>query len=551
MKDKKNDDNPVVVRNRETLPAIWIVPLIALILGVWMALSHYLNRGPEISISFPTAEGIEAGKTKIKALSVDIGVVETVQLKQDLKSVVVTARIERKASALLRTDSEFWVVRPRIGTSGVSGLNTLLSGAYIELAPGSKQEGKRNFIGLEEVPITASTVPGLHLTLLSDEASSVSTGDPVLHRGYRVGRVESTKFDADTQKLHASIFIESPYDGLVTSHTRFWNSSGISFQATAGGVKLQTSSLESLLVGGIAFDLPDGAKPGSEVENFDEFELYADASSINENPYQFYQAYLLLFDSSVYGLVEGAPVLYRGLRIGTVQGVSFEYLPIDEARTKSRSPQIPVLIHLEPGRWLGEDTLQAKTKAAADVEKSVNAGMRASLSVGNLLTGALVVSFDFFEEAEAESIETAGDYKTLPTISTGLEQIQLKVTSLLDKLNELPLNSVLKETNETMQQITKTLATADQSVKELNNLLTSSETQQLPESFNTTLAELQATLKGISPDSDLYQDLSNSIEQLNSTLKSVERLSHQVETKPSSLIFSKPKTPDLQPQSAH
>ena len=203
------------INKNKKLPAIWIIPIIALLLGVWMILNYYFTRGPEITISFPTAEGIESGKTKIKALSVDIGTVENVQLSKDLKHVEITASIEPKAASLLRKDSQFWVVRPRIGTSGVSGLSTLLSGAYIELAPGVGKQGKRKFSGLDEAPITPATVPGLRLTLLSDQANSLSAGDPVLHRGYRVGRVDSTKFVIESQMLYANIFIESPYDGLV------------------------------------------------------------------------------------------------------------------------------------------------------------------------------------------------------------------------------------------------------------------------------------------------------------------------------------------------
>lgn len=542
------DEPKIIVSKQRKLPAVWIVPIIALLLGVWMVLNHYFTRGSEISITFPTAEGIEKGKTKIKALSVDIGVVQDVKLNKNLKSVEIKARIDKDAESLLRSDSNFWVVRPRIGTSGVTGLNTVLSGAYIELAPGTGKQGKRIFQGLDDVPITATTIPGLRLTLNIDNANSVNSGDPILHRGYKVGRVENVKFVVESQALHANIFIESPYDGLVTSHTRFWNSSGISFQASASGVKLQTSSLESLLLGGIAFDLPEGVEPGSKVANFDEFNLYPDASSINENPYKYYVEYLLLFDSSVRGLVEGAPVLYRGLRIGTVMGVSFKYLHIDKARVKNRSPQIPVLIHLEPGRWLGKDTLKAKTKALKDIEKSVNDGMRATLSTGNLLTGALVVSFDFYDDAEAAAIEKVGNYFVIPTVSKGLVEIQVKVANLLDKLNELPLTSVIQNTNRSLQQISQTLISADQTIKELNGLLTNSDTQQLSETIVSTLEELKQTLNGISPNSELYQDLGSSIDQLNSTLKSVERLSHEVESKPNSFIFSKPKKPDVQPQ---
>ena len=255
-------DNPqVVVSKRRKLPAIWIVPLIALLLGMWMVITHYLTRGPEISITFSTAEGIESEKTKIKALNVDVGLVESVQLNPDLQSVTVIARIEREAASLLRDDSKFWVVRPRIGASGVSGLGTLLSGAYIELSPGKGKEGNRNFQGLEEAPVTPSTTPGLNLTLLSEDAGSVSTGDPVLYRGYNVGRIESTKFVTETQRLQVTIFIESPYDSLVTSNTRFWNTSGILFQASADGISLQTGSLESLLLGALPLTYPKAQTP--------------------------------------------------------------------------------------------------------------------------------------------------------------------------------------------------------------------------------------------------------------------------------------------------
>lgn len=549
-KSTDNEDLNVHVSNSKKLPAVWIIPLVALLIGIWMILNHYLTRGPEIYITFPTAEGIESGKTKIKALSVDIGIVNDVQLNEDLKSVTVNASIDHEAESLLRDDAQFWVVRPRIGTSGVSGLNTLLSGAYIELAPGTGKEGKRDFQGLDEAPITPASIPGLHLTLLSEDASSVGIGDPVLYRGYKVGRVENTKLAMDTQKLQVSIFIESPYDGLITNHTRFWNSSGISFQASASGVTLQTSSIESLLIGGVSFDLPDGSKPGEKAKDFDEFTLYPDATSINENPYQFYKEYLLLFDSSVRGLVAGAPVLYRGLRIGTVMGISFNYLHIDKARTKDRSPQIPVLIRLEPGRWLDEDSLQAKSKAVADVTESVSTGMRASLTTGNLLTGALVVTFDFYDDVEPASIEKIGNYDTIPTISKGLVEIQVKIVNLLDKLNSLPLNSVLQDTNSTLNQITKTLASADQTVKELNSILKNSNTQQLPESIVSTLDELKQTLQGLSPNSSLYLDLSSSIEQLNATLKNVENLTQTIENKPNSLIFSKPIKEDTQPRAA-
>jgi len=542
------DNSDVVVSSRRKLPTIFFVPLIALLIGVWMVVNHYLTRGPEITITFSTAEGIETGKTKIKVLNVDIGIVESIKLNPNSKGVTVIARLDREATSLLRDDSIFWVVRPRVGLSGITGFGTLLSGAYLELSPGEGKQGKRKFQGLDNVPVTSTDEPGLHIILLSEEAGSVSTGDSVLYHGYVVGKIESTKLDTESQKLHATIFIEAPYDSLVTSNTRFWNASGISFKASARGVSVRTGSLTTILRGGVSFDLPKGANPGTAVENHAEFKLYPDADSINKNPYQYYEEYLLLFDTSVSGLVAGAPVLYRGVRAGTVIDVGFGIIGIDLVRTKGRAASVPVLVHIEPGRWLGVDTEEAKTKAFTDIDKSINQGLRATIKLGNLLTGARLISIDFYEDVEPATMAKVGKFNTFPTITTGLEGIQVKVADLLDKLNELPLETVLNDIDVTLKQVTHTLAAANKTVNGLNTILENKDTQQMPESINTTLDELRLALKGLSPDSALYQNLSDSIEQLNTTLRNIESLTYTIGTKPNSLIFSKPKQQDLQPE---
>ena len=540
-----------IVTQKKKIPAIWFVPLIALIIGIWMVVDHFLSQGPEITITFSTAEGIEAGKTKVKLLNVNVGAVESVGLHPghgNQRYVLITARMNKEIAHLLRSDSRFWVVRPRIGAGGVSGLGTLFSGAYIEFAPGEGKEGKREFKGLDNIPATPQIVPGLRLNLVSDVADSVSTGDPVLFHGYQVGRVESAKLDADKRKLHAKIFIEAPYDTLVNSHTRFWNRSGITFEATAEGITLQTGSLQSMLIGGIEFDLPEGATPGGPVENNAEFELYPNKHSINQNPYEHYHEFILLFDSSVKGLVEGAHVYYRGIRIGTVMDVSFNYVDVEMTRTNGRAPKIPVLIRIEPGRWLGRDSKEAKELGVKAMAKSVEAGMRATIQTGNLLTGAKVIAFDFHEDVEPATLGKVGNYDSVPTVSTGLEEIQIKVANLLDKLNALPYASVMQDADQTLKQMTKTLADADQAIKELNEILHNKDTKEIPKSVNETLIELQSLLEGMSPDSEFYQNLNDSIAQLNDTLRNIEHLTYTVDTKPSSIIFSKPKQQDIQPE---
>jgi len=243
-----------VTRKRRINP-IWFVPIVALALGIWMVIYTIQSQGPKITIVFSTAEGIEAGKTKIKLRSVDVGMVDSAVLGDDLQSVVVTASLEKTAEGLLREDAQFWVVRPRIGKGGVSGLGTLLSGGYIQLAPGQGAEGEREFVGLEEPPVTPAGTPGVQVTLTAEKAGSVSAGDPVLFKGYRVGQIETESFDTEKKLMRYGVFIEAPYDELLTSSNRFWNVSGISIRAGADGIQADSVALETLLIGGVEVGL--------------------------------------------------------------------------------------------------------------------------------------------------------------------------------------------------------------------------------------------------------------------------------------------------------
>jgi paraquat-inducible protein B len=309
----------VKARSRFRVPVIWLVPIIAAVLGLWLVIYTYMTEGPEITIALNTAAGIEPGKTKIKALNVELGIVESLELTQDMKGVIVKAKLERFAVPLLRDDTQFWVVRPRVGPGGISGLGTLLSGSYIRLAAGTGNAGRREFVGLDNPPATPAGTPGLIVYLSSNRAGSVSAGDPVLYRGYRVGQVDSADFDAQAQRISYEIFIDKPYDTLISENTRFWNASGIALEASADGIKLEFGSLQTLLVGGVAFDLPEGELPGTPAQDGDQFELFPNQASIEQKVYQAYVEYVVSFPQSLRGLSPGAPVEYRGVQVGTVQ----------------------------------------------------------------------------------------------------------------------------------------------------------------------------------------------------------------------------------------
>jgi paraquat-inducible protein B len=490
-----------------------------------------LSQGPEVTILFATAEGIEAGKTKIKMLNVDVGTVESAGLSDDLEHVIVRARLEGAAEPLLREDTQFWVVRPRVGTEGVSGLSTLLSGGYIQLAPGTGATGRREFVGLDDPPVTPAGTPGLHFELLADHAGSVSAGDPILHKDFRVGRIDDGEFDVASQQMRYGAFIEAPYDSLVTSATRFWDASGISMSVGADGVEIDTASLESLLIGGVAMGLPEGVEPGKPVQNGAIFQLYPDHASVNEQPYLHSIEYVVRFPQSVRGLQPGAPVEYRGIRAGRVERILLEELAALGLRGEG-SP-IPVLIRVEPGRLKLPDSEEGTLAMAEAIQNSVSLGMRATLATGSLITGSLYVALDIYpDESPAEMGSFAG-HPTIPTVATGLAGIEQKVAALLDKLNALPLEGAVEQ--------------AERTLADLNAILGSESMKSLPGSVDATLAELRETLASVSSESALQQQLLQTVTELDRTLQSLRDFLELLDEQPNALIFNRAAGKDPQP----
>jgi len=489
------------ISHRRRISPVWVVPIVAVLLGAWMVFYTWKNEGPEIEIRFKTAEGIEAGKTKIKARSVEIGLVEQVELSDDFEHVIVTAKLERFAKPLLREDSKFWVVTARVGAGGVSGLGTILSGGYIELAPGDGLEGRRKFIGLDEAPVTPAGTPGILFTLFSKKTGSINPGNPILYKGFKVGRIESRTFDVKDQLMRYTAFVEAPYDVLVTENTRFWDSSGISLNATANGIELQTTSLEALLIGGVAFGLPDGVEPGAKAASGTDFELYPNYQSINEKPYRYAIEYVVLFDRSVRGLSPGAPVEYRGLRAGEVVRILLKEMiehRETEVRRADRRGKIAVLIRLEPGPLQMGDTPEGVTLLQSVLKSGVAEGMRATLETGNLLTGSLLVALDYHENVKPAHLETFAGWPTIPTADSGLQNIEAKVAAVLDKLNALPLDKVVNTANTTLESANATILDLHNSIDELNAILANEDLQTLPQSVQDTLDELDRTLKKFS-----------------------------------------------------
>jgi len=497
------------------------------------------------------AEGLVAGETRVKTLEVEIGVVERVELADDFDSITAVVRLDPKASSLLTDDAQFWVVRPQIGSSGISGLSTILSGAYIQLSAGEGKSGAREFRGLDVMPITPPSTPGLSFTLLADTAGSVNVGSPILYNGYRVGRIEDIALDTENGQTRYTGFIDAPYDDLVTTSTRFWNASGVSVSVDVGGFDLRTESLEALVTGGVAFGIPEGYSRGQPVQPKPLFLLYDDIGDLTENPHVNATEYVLLFDSSIRGLQEGAPVDYRGLRVGTVLSVGTQAwdalwgdgVQASELQAPTQNPtqtkdghSLPVVIHLEPG-WLGEDTMNAAQGFSAALENAVGNGLRASLAIGNLLTGNLYVSLEFADDAPPAEITLVDGERYLPTVASGLDQIEEKVAGFLSKLQQLPIEDTLTNASAALAEAQGTLTDSRGTLAALTDLLESEDTGQLPDAMVATLTEARDVLRSFNGDSALQGDLVTTLRQLQQVLADADSVLQTYEKQPNAFVF--------------
>jgi paraquat-inducible protein B len=530
---------PVLRHRRFNASLIWLVPALAALVGLSLVISSRLQAGPHITISFQSAEGLEAGKTPVKYKNVIIGKVDKIHLSDDRNHVLVKVALEKSAESFAVKDTRFWVVRPRIGLGGVSGIDTLLSGAFIGADVGDSSEAEDEFTGLETPPPVNHGAPGRSFMLHADDLGSLDIGSPVYYRRIQVGRVVSYQLDKDGKGVSLQFFVDGPNDRFVTTSSRFWNASGIDLSLGANGLKLNTQSLASVLAGGIAFQDPRGPHDATPAKEDASFSLYSDQTTAMAPPDGEPHYLRMRFEQSVRGLAVDAPVEFLGINIGKVVSVNLDY---DEQ--KQRFPVVVGAV-IYPQRLGGAyDKLEALAKARGEnpdlsqlMGRLVEHGLRAQARTGNLLTGQLYVSLDFVPHAPAVPFDANAKPLTIPTVAGSFDKLQEQLAEIVDKIDKIPFDSI-------GHNLDQTLAGLNATVKQVNG-------QTLPE-FKTTLKGVQKTVGSandvLSGDSPLQQNLGSTLGELQRMARSLRVLTDYLGGHPESLIRGR--RPDAAPTEA-
>jgi paraquat-inducible protein B len=538
----------VVASKRGRISVVWLVPILAAVVALGIAVQRYLSEGPTIRIVFKAAEGIEAGKTFIKFKDVNIGQVTAVQLTDDFSKVEVTARIAKSAAGLIVEDARFWVVEPRITLNGVSGLGTLLSGNYIGFEAGKSNKAQRNFTGLEVAPIVTGDQPGKQFVLHAQRLGSLGIGAPVYYRSLVAGQVVAYQLAADGKSIDVRIFVHAPYDQFVKHGTRFWNASGLDVTVGANGVDVRTQSLVALIAGGLAFETPPFATNLDVAAADSGFTLYADQATAMKQSEDLAARYVLYFNETLRGLSVGAPVTLLGLPGGTVTDIGLDINP----KTLKVRGRVEIIAY--PERLVARLSSDTRAEGAAIAHDAAQraalirrmfeeGGLRAQLRSGSLITGQLFVGFDAYPKAPKVKIDWSKRPIELPTVLSTLPQFEEQLGSILAKLDKFPLDALGSDLRTAIASFDQLLKDTDKAIKRIDVEVTPEIRPALQAfksasaSATTLLNNTDATLLG--PDAPALQELRSAMQEVTRAARSLRVLMDYLEQNPSALIRGK------------
>jgi paraquat-inducible protein B len=561
----------VVPRRRARISVVWIIPILAAVVALGIAVQRILSEGPTITIVFKLAQGVEAGKTVIKYKDVNIGRVTAVRLSDDYAKVELTAKIDKSAAGLIVEDAKFWVVEPRITLSGVSGLGTLLSGNYIGFEVGKSARKERRFTALEVAPVITSGQSGRQFVLKAADLGSLGVGSPIYYRRLQAGQVIAYDLTSDGKAVDLKVFVNAPYDRYVNPGTRFWNASGLDVSVGAGGVEVRTESLVALIAGGIAFDTPPFAASAEPAAANTTWTLYRDRPTAMKEAESIAARYVLYFDESLRGLSVGAPVTLFGLPAGEVVDVGLAVDP----KTFNVRGRVEIVSY--PERLIARmdgATQAAEREALARSAQHRHAllrhlveqrGLRAQLRSGSLITGQLYVAFDYFPNTPKVTVDWSRDVAVLPVAPSTITDIESKLTGIVAKLDKLPYEAIGADLTKLLAGVSVTLQDASNAVNRIDtdvtpelkttlqaaSLALGTVDGMLKNDVNATLEELRralATADGVLKSTDAallgkdapgQLELRDALQEVTRAARSVRGLTDFLERHPESLIWGK------------
>ena len=537
MSDAPPSTEPAASVRRSRISLIWLIPLVAAVIAAWLGWRTVSQEGSTVTLTFRSADGLTAGQTRVRHKAVELGQVEAIRLSDDMSHVVVRVKMRREAEPYLTDNARFWVVRPRISSGSLSGIETLVSGSYIEMDPGSR-DGQRQleFTGLEQPPGVRTGEPGRTFTVKAQRLGSLGPGAPVFYRDITVGEVLNYDIGDGTGPVAVQLFIRAPYDGFVRHGTHFWNASGLSVQIGSEGVHVEVASLQALLSGGVAFDSPSRSKADAQEAAPDtEFPLFNNYAEAQASGYSTKLAFVTYFESSVRGLVRGAPVEFFGIQVGTVSSVALQLNPATgDARVRVR-------LEVQPERIMNED--EVKTDDTMDATRRlVQRGMRAQLQTASYLTGQRVVALDFVPNPRPANVVTEGGDIVLPSQGGGLDNILVAASDIAGKLDRLPLDQIGQNLNSALRSASGAMNSVQDLVKRTDAGLTPT-LRRLPEitaGLQDAVAKAGRTFGSIEAsygnNSQFQRELERAMTQVGDTARSIRLLADFLDRHPEALI---------------
>ncbi len=518
---------PPAEKRRAGLPIVWLIPIIAALIAGYLGYRTLLEQGPMLTLSFDTAEGLAAGQTQVKFKAVALGTVDSIDLSPDNRHVIVKVRMNNVGARFLTSNARFWVERPRFSLNNVSGLDTLVSGAYISVDPGPPGGIYQDqFTGLEQPPGVRSDEPGRTYTLTADNLGSLISGSPVFFRDVVVGEVLGYDIGDGLGPIKITIFVRAPFDNLVRPQSRFWNSSGIAAEIQGGVLQVELQSIQAAITGGVTFNMPAAAQDTAPSPDNATFQLYASRQEAEAAAYQRQIPVVTYLTSSVNGLTPGSPVDILGIQVGDVTSVQ---LLVDR---KAGNVRARVAMELQPGRVFSGSAL-ATADAATDFQMLVDHGMRVELGTASYVTGQKLIALTMVPNATPANITHEGDALVLPSQPGGLDATVASLSTVSANLAKVPFDKIGDNLN-------KLLVTA-------NGTLGGAQMKQTLTALSTTLQSANTTLNGVNQsygsDSDFQRNLSQMLTQASNALRTIDQLADYLNRHPQALLFGRGNTP--------